>query len=243
MREWILLAAIPLAACGVAASGNDTRGEAATGIGSSRSFDIAGFTAVDLRGSDDVDVKVGSNFSVRAEGPSEELDQLEIRKDGQTLKVGRKDRTGISWGSRDGKGVKVFVTMPSIAGASVAGSGDMAVDRVAGSQFGGTVAGSGDLTVGRIAVDTASLSIAGSGGISVTGEAKRLSMSVAGSGDIDAPRLKAASADVTIAGSGGVTAEVDGPAKVAIMGSGDATLGARARCSTTKLGSGEVRCG
>jgi len=36
---------------------------------------------------------------------------------------------------------------------------------------------------------------------------------------------------------------VTGNATVSLMGSGDVDLGAGAHCTTTKMGSGEVRCG
>ena len=71
----LLLTAAPLAACSV--DGDDGGpGASAAGTGTARTFAVAGFTGVALRGSDDVDVRVGPAFSVRAEGPSAELDKL-----------------------------------------------------------------------------------------------------------------------------------------------------------------------
>ena len=214
---------------------------AASGSGGTRTFAVADFTGVELAGADDVDVRVGGGFSVRAEGPADELDKLDIRKDGSTLKVGRK-RDG-SWSMSSSKGVKVYVTMPAIQAASLAGSGNLMVDKVSGGDFDGDLAGSGDLRIGQLAATTASLNIAGSGGIGAAGQVGRLKIAIAGSGDVDAAGLKAGQADVSIAGSGNVAAEVNGPAKINIMGSGDVTLGGKPRCSTSKMGSGEVRCG
>ncbi|UIJ45938.1 DUF2807 domain-containing protein [Sphingomonas cannabina] len=243
-KVMIVLAALPLAACGSVAMGNDSGSKvSASGSGASRSFQVAGFDHVDLRGFDDVDVKVGPAFSVRAEGPIEELDKLDIRKDGTTLKVGRVNQNGFNWGDHHGKGVRVYVTMPAMKGASVAGSGDMTVDRVAGGDFDGSIAGSGNLTIGELGVNTADLSIAGSGDLKASGQAARMKVSIAGSGDVDAPGLKASTADVSIAGSGGVHANISGQAEVSLMGSGDVDLGPNAHCSTSKMGSGEVRCG
>jgi hypothetical protein len=65
---------IPLAACSFSWNGdNEGSGAAAAGSGTTRTFQVAGFNGIDLRGSDDVDVRVGNGFSVRAEGPSEQL--------------------------------------------------------------------------------------------------------------------------------------------------------------------------
>ena len=238
MRSLILIAMLPLAACSFE---TDAKGAPATGSGDARQFAVADFSGVVLRGSDDVDVRVGPAFSVSATGPSAVLDVLKIERDGDTLKIGRRNRTGINWGPEGH--AKIHVTMPRIVAASVAGSGDMAIDRVAGDRFKGGTAGSGNLRIGALAVKAANLDIAGSGGIVATGSAESLALSIAGSGDIDAPGLKASGATASVAGSGSIRAAVAGDASVNIVGSGDVDLGPQARCTTTKMGSGSVRCG
>src|SRR3546814_16152435 len=65
---------------------------------------------VDLRGSDDIDVRVGPAFAIQATGPAELLDKLEIVRDGDTLKVGRRGNS-VSWGGDKGRANKIMVTM------------------------------------------------------------------------------------------------------------------------------------
>ena len=241
MRGMAMLMLLPLAACGNASGdGGEASGIAGTGSGNARSYQAAGFTGVDLAGSDDVDVRIGSTFVVRAEGAPEDLDRLRIRVDGDTLKVDRRSRTGMNWG---GHKVVIHVTMPRLAEASISGSGSLRADRVEGEEFEGDLAGSGDLVLGAMQVDKASFDIAGSGSVKASGDAGALSIDIAGAGDVEAPELRARSADVSIAGSGNVRAAVAGPAKISIMGSGDVNLGPQARCQTSKMGSGSVRCG
>lgn len=235
------LLAAPLAACSFGSDSDSKPGLPASGSGTTRTFAAADFTAVDLRGSDDVDVRVGTGFSVRAEGPATELDKLKIERDGDTLKVGRINTHGISWGSRNN--VTVYVTMPRIAKGSLAGSGNLTIDRVEGQDFSGELAGSGNLAVAALGVQSAKFDIAGSGDTKLAGTAKQITIEIAGSGDVEASGLKADGADVSIAGSGSVRAEVNGAAKINILGSGDVDLGKGAKCSVTKMGSGEVRCG
>lgn len=242
MRLIALIAILPVAACSYAADHDSKPGIAGSGSGSTRSFAVADFTNVDLRGSDNVDVRVGTGFSVRAEGPSSELDKLKIEKVGDTLKVGRIEGNSFHWGG-DHKGVTVFVTMPRIAEANIAGSGDMSVDRVDGQSFTGNSAGSGDLEVAALNVQAGDFSIAGSGNIKAKGSAKHLKLAIAGSGDIDAGGVKAEGAEVSVAGSGGIRADVTGPANVSVVGSGDVDLGSGAKCTTSKMGSGDVHCG
>ncbi|MFC3579032.1 head GIN domain-containing protein [Sphingomonas hylomeconis] len=235
------LLAMPLAACSFDDPESSTPGLPASGSGTTRTFAAADFTAVELSGADDIDVRVGTGFSVRAEGPSDELDKLRIERDGTTLKVGRVRSHGISWGSKNK--VTVYVTMPRIAAASLAGSGDLTIDRAEGEAFEGALAGSGNLTIGALGVQSAKFALAGTGDIKAAGLAKELEVEIAGTGDVDAAALKAEGADVSIAGTGSVRAQVNGPAKINMLGSGDVDLGPGARCSTSKLGSGEVRCG
>ena len=240
MRLIGLVMMLPLIAC----SANAETGEAAKarGNGPSRDYDVAGFSTVSLRGADDIEVRVGPSYSVRAQGPADELDKLDILRDGDTLKVGRKQSSGWGW-SQSKTPVKIFVTLPRLAGASVAGSGNMSVDRVEGERFRGSIAGSGNLSLGAVRVDEAALSVAGSGDLTGAGEARRLRLDIAGSGDIDARQLTAAEANISIAGSGNARTVVNGPARVSIAGSGDVELGGRPQCTTSRVGSGEVRCG
>src|SRR5947208_10816230 len=93
MNRYMLLALLPLAACSGTAR---SEGTPPSGAGGNRTFAVNGFTSVDAAGPDDVDVRVGSGFSVRAEGDSKILDKLEIVKEGDTLKVRRKQHSGFS---------------------------------------------------------------------------------------------------------------------------------------------------
>lgn len=235
MRTIVMATLLPLAACGNFAQ-DDTPGVQASGSGSSRTYQVADFTAVELAGSDNVEVRVGPGFSVRAEGDPSALDRLKITREGDSLRVSR--RNGTSTGR-----AQVFVTMPVIRGADVGGSGNMMIDRVQAEEFEGRIAGSGNLAIGQIAARETEFSIAGSGDISAAGTTGRLEVNIAGSGSVDAPRLSASSADISVAGSGDVQTIVKGPAEVKSLGSGDIDLGPGARCSVSKMGSGQVRCG
>ncbi len=242
MRALTLALMLPLAACNISWSSDEDDGKPgvpASGSGGARTYAVADFTSIEQAGPDDVDVRVGSGFSVRAEGDSDDLDKLKIERRGDALRIGRKNSIG--WGSSEG--VKVYVTMPRVTGASLAGAGDMSVDRVEGAAFDGSIAGAGTLTLGAVAVQALSLKIAGAGDVAARGDAGALKVSIAGSGNIDGEGLKATSAEVKIAGSGSVKALVDGAATVSIMGSGDVDLGPKARCETKKMGSGNVKCG
>ncbi|MEO5937887.1 MAG: head GIN domain-containing protein [Sphingomonas sp.] len=238
MRSIALLALIPLAAC----SGPGDAKTAASGVNGTKTFAVDGFSAVEATGPDDVDVRVGSGFSVRAEGDTGIMARLEIVRNGDTLEIRRKSNSGFNWGGGERNHLKIYVTMPRITAASTTGSGDMAIDHVDGDAFKVDATGSGDLAIASMNVQRADFSLTGSGNVSAGGSAKTGSFSIAGSGDIDAPKLTLNQADVSVMGSGSVSAAVAGPAKVDVMGSGDVTLTGGAKCTTSKMGSGDIRC-
>lgn len=206
-----------------------------------RGFALSGFDRVVLRGPDDVTVRVGPGFAVRAAGPQAELDRLDISVVGGELRVGRL-RGG--WGGRsyDDGGVTVTVTLPTLRGVSVAGSGNMRVDRATAPRFQAAVAGSGDLEIGALRARAAKLDVAGSGDLAVAGMATQLDISVAGSGDIDAARLASSALTVSVAGSGDVRAATSGRAAISIVGSGDVEVRGTRNCTVSTRGSGEARC-
>jgi hypothetical protein len=206
-----------------------------------RSFSVAGFDRIALKTSDRVEVRRGDTFSVTARGQEKVLASLELVNRDGVLVIGRKrEEGGWRWGDSDG--ARLAIVLPRLSGASVAGSGDMTIDRADGA-FDGDVAGSGDLSIGRLSGDQARLAVAGSGTLSVAGEVGTVNASIAGSGDIRAEQLRATTASVSIAGSGNVGLDVNGTATVSILGSGNADLGRNARCTVNQRGSGKVRCG
>ncbi|WP_294351929.1 head GIN domain-containing protein [uncultured Sphingomonas sp.] len=239
MRYLALALLIPAAACGMTATyatGNQ-EGIAPEGSGASRSYAARDFTRVSLAGPDDVDVRVGP-YSVRAEGDPALLDRLVIQRDGNSLRVGR--RNGMSWTRGS---VRVIVSMPRIEEATIAGSGNFRVARAEGPRFRGAISGSGNLAVAEVRAGEVKFGISGSGDVIAAGQAQALTIRIAGSGNVQARGLTAARATVSVLGSGDVNATVRGPADVRLAGSGDIDLGAAARCTTRKGGSGTVRCG
>lgn len=227
---------LPLAACQSRAEKQGDEAQA-NGTGAKRSYAAAGFTAIDLRGSDDVDVRTGP-FAVTAEGAPEILDRLDIRVVDGTLRVGRKE--GSNW-LRSDHGATIHVVMPRLTAATVAGSGDLSAARAEGD-FNGSIAGSGDLAIADLHAASVDLSVAGSGDAIVGGATDKLEVSIAGSGEVDARRLSAARAEISIAGSGSVRGVVKGPASVSLLGAGDVELTGGAKCKVSSLGAGEARC-
>ncbi|MDF7777908.1 DUF2807 domain-containing protein [Sphingomonas sp. AOB5] len=251
MRTLLLaLAALPLSACHASWDNDHANkqgpGQASadaippSGSGGSRSFDAKDFTEVELFGPDDIEVKYGTAFSVRADGDPKVLDELDITVRGGKLRVGRKSQ-GWGWHSSSDGGVKVQVTLPRLTAASVTGSGDLTADKGEGD-FEAELTGSGNLTIAALTGGSVEFKVVGSGDLKAAGTANRLDGEIMGSGDIDARGLTATGAKISIMGSGNVYGTVKGDANVSIMGSGDAELTGGAKCKISAMGSGEAKC-
>ncbi len=199
------------------------------------------FDGVTLAGPDNVVFTTGSDFSIRAEGDADTLEQLRYRVSGGQLKIGREKNSSLWSGSY--KDATIYVSAPTLKSAKLAGSGDMKVDNMNGESATISVPGSGNIDIS--AVETASLTtkIAGSGDVSVAGTVDEVTISVAGSGDISGKGLKAESATIKIAGSGDVELSSDGAVDATVVGSGDIRIHGNATCKTKSRGSGDITCG
>jgi hypothetical protein len=242
MRTIALLSAAALAALAGACHSAGNAEE--TGPVAQRDFPVAGaFDKIALSGSPDVIVTVGTAASVRAEGEAGMLDRLQINNVGGQLRIGLRNTSGswFSWGHH--RGVTIHVTVPALAGASIAGSGDMRIDRVQGPAFAGTVTGSGGMNIANLTADTASFTVTGSGDITAAGRARQASASLTGSGDLRLAQLETEAATLELAGSGDIGIRATRTAAVELRGSGDIVVAGPAQCAISKSGSGDVRCG
>lgn len=206
-----------------------------------RSFPASGFDRVESAGPWDVTIVTGKTASVRAEGASEDLDRMKVEVKRGQLEIGSK-KSGWNWGWKNNGKIRVFVTMPSLRGVSLAGSGDVSVDRATAKDFSGNIAGSGTLSIASLSTGSAEFNIAGSGSINAAGKCATADVSIAGSGSVAAPNLACETLQVSIAGSGDVTAKASQTANVSIMGSGDVVVTGGAKCTVSKMGSGSARC-
>lgn len=229
-------AALSLAGCGHAP------GQGNGGPTVQRSYQVGPFQQIEVAGSYDVEVTTGGAPAVTASGPQNAIDRLVVEVSGNKLLIHPESHGFFTVGGWNGP-INVHVTAPSLAAASLAGSGGLQVDKVQGNSFEGNVAGSGDLSIGQVSVQSLKLSIGGSGNILAhSGKAAAAEYDIAGSGGIDARAVGAQNANISVAGSGNVNGQASGTANVNIMGSGDVTLTGGAKCTVTRMGSGDAQC-
>lgn len=234
----IAAVAIAATACHVGADAEER--DAGTTV--SRNYQLGAFDKIEVAGPYDVTVTTGGAPGASASGGDKLLDETEVLVEGNILKIRPKKKNGMNWSWGNRGNARFTVTTAVLHGAGIAGSGEIAVDKVVGD-FKGEVAGSGDLEVASINGGDVELGVAGSGEIKVAGTSASTKIDIAGSGDVDASGLAARTATVSIAGSGNVRTSASQTAKVDIAGSGDVAITGGAKCSVSKAGSGNVTCG
>lgn len=241
MRKSIALAAV--AACtAVSACGRVHAEEGGATV--SRNYQVGNFQTIEVAGPYDVEIRTGASPSVAARGSEKLLGRTVVEVKGDRLLIRPEQSRGwFHFGWSTHRHVNFTVTVPQLSGATIAGSGDIKVDKVQGDRFEGNVAGSGGIDVAAMNVGTLKLAIAGSGSAKAgAGKAQSADYDIAGSGDLDAGGIQTQHAKVSIAGSGSVKAHATGTADVSIMGSGDVDVAGGAKCNVSKAGSGNVRC-
>lgn len=205
-----------------------------------RTYEVGPFEQIASVGPQDVVITYGEEFSVRAEGPSGELRDLDVSTDNGTLTIKPRGSFDFDWES-DSQAT-FYITLPRLESVVLTGSGDMTVDRVEGDEFTALITGSGEMQIAGIKVDRAELAVVGSGTLTAWGTARAAEVSIGGSGEVDADGLSSEDADINIGGSGDVEMNVTGAADIAIMGSGDVAITGTDTCSVSRMGSGDVTC-
>ncbi len=231
--------AIGVSGCSQGAESSHDEGDAASSTPENWSG-LRDFTAIDVVGPDDVIVTQGKDFAIRAEGDPKVIARLKIKRDGDTLEIGRRKDSGYGWSSD--KGVTIRVTMPRITSLELTGSGNIDADKVDGDTLEAELTGSGNLRIGTATLKQLDADITGTGDMQIGGSTGEAKISVTGTGDFKGDGLKVGRGKVSLLGTGGSNFASDGPIDIDIMGTGDAVVKGNAQCRSKVMGTGEARC-
>ncbi len=108
-----------------------------------RTYDYRGFSTVDASAGVEVEITVGGDYAVRAEGESEALDRLRIEIDGDALEVGRKSNRGLFSFGRKHHSI-VYVSMPSLEGVNVSSGAEITATGIDAGEFSASVSSGAD---------------------------------------------------------------------------------------------------
>lgn len=206
-----------------------------------RSFPVGGFDRIRSSVPFDIHVRTGTAPAVRANGPQDAVDRLTVSVSGGELVIGTAHGRWWSWHGGHQRAV-IDVTVPMLRAATLAGPGDMTIDRIRTRDFAGSISGPGDMTIAALEAERVMLNLSGPGDLKISGRAATGSLVLHGPGDIHAEGLSLQNADVQLSGPGDIAVHVSGTARGRLSGPGDISITGGARCSISKSGPGDVSC-
>ncbi|MHC5039812.1 MAG: head GIN domain-containing protein [Planctomycetota bacterium] len=173
------------------------------------------FQAIELRGSGEIFVSVGSEPSIVVEIDDNllELITTRVRKGRLVISNDKSFITGI--------GLTVTITLPKLEDVVILGSGNVQIWGLENEDF--------------------TVKIAGSGDVKAVGKSQSVKVRITGSGDADLSELAAKEADVKITGSGDALVNAKEKLRGAITGSGDIGFLGDPEVESHVVGSGEVQ--
>jgi len=198
---------------------------------------VSSFDAVNVSGGMQVLVKQAATISVQVEADENLQEYIETEVSGNKLTIRYRNKVSIHGGK-----VKVYITVPTLNGASISGSGSMSSESEIPSsgEFKAAISGSGNIRM-QTGARNVEARISGSGNIELGGNANDVDVVISGSGSFKGYNLKSKDVSVTISGSGNVETNVDGPLDAKISGSGSVYYKGNAAISLKSSGSGKVK--
>jgi len=205
----------------------------------SETRDVSGFTEVSFAVAGEVYIDLGSRYSVVLEGDKGYIGEIETKVTGNVLRIKTE-----KWFNTGNKKVTVRITMPSLEGVSVSGSGKVTVnDPLKGGDLGIGISGSGKIFLGEVALGEVDCSVSGSGSLNISGDGTidKLEINISGSGDYIGENTRVKSLDARISGSGNCDCYVTEILRAAISGSGDIRYSGNPKIDAAISGSGKLR--
>lgn len=165
----------------------------------SKNFDLDNFESIEISGVYDLEVNVGSDFSIEISGPRDEVDRVQASVSNGVLELDQKERRG-GWG-RKRHGVDATITLPMLKGVSVSGVVD------------------GDIR--NVDAETFKMNISGVGDVTITGKCGTFDANVSGVGDLDAKAMECSIVDVNVSGVGDASVFATDEVDARVSGMGD----------------------
>jgi Putative auto-transporter adhesin, head GIN domain len=201
--------------------------------------DVSGFRDVNFGISGNLYITIGSTYKLTLEGDADYLREIEtVVKDGK-LQI-RRDNYRMFNNER----ANVYITMPSISGLGVSGSGTAKIEStVEADAFNLSVSGSGKVYLADFSADSFGCSISGSGDVIIQGKgsADEGKITISGSGNYAGADFEIDKLSVNISGSGRCDCKAGDSLTARISGSGNVYYSGQPRLDVRASGSGHVR--
>jgi len=169
-----------------------------------RNLDLSGFDRVEISGVYELNVAVGSDYSIELFGPEDEMDRVEASVKNGVLVLDQRDRRRGEkrrrW-NKNREGIDAVITLPSLIGLDVSGVVDGEISGIDSDRF--------------------DIDISGVGDVDLDGECGTLDADVSGVGDLDAEGLQCRVVSVEVSGVGSASVYASDEVDAEVSGMGD----------------------
>jgi hypothetical protein len=187
-------------------------------VAQTRTFSVSGFNKLSMGSAFKIDVKQGSSFSVKAEGRSEDLEDIESAVSGGVLKLRYKNN---GW-SKNRKTVNVSIVMPNLQGVDFSGASTATVAKFSGVQnMDIEVSGASRVNM-ELAAKKVSMELSGASSLTLVGKCEVLNGEVSGASSFKGQDFPAR--EVSIDASGASSAAVVASAVIHAEASGASSI-------------------
>lgn len=166
-----------------------------------QTYDFKDFKAVNIGGVYEVDITVGSSYSISLSGNEDRMENVKVISEDGTLYLGQKSKKYKHKKSHNHKGIVANITLPELDALKVSGVASGDIENVDAKDF--------------------SLSVSGVAEVNIDGTCENLTARVSGVGELDARNFKCEDVDVTLSGVGEVSVYADHSVDVKASGVGN----------------------
>lgn len=198
------------------------------------------FTDISVELAADLYIEQSTDYSVKIEASDNLQEIIETKVKGSTLEIDLKKGKCI----KNNHEIKVYVTLPTLNGVAISGSGDVYIpNKLESDNLDISISGSGNLWLDSLDVNNLETSISGSGDFYLAGvdTAYSQEISISGSGEIHSFDMPVKHSDIRISGSGECEVNATETLKVNISGSGDIIYKGNPIVDQNISGSGSVK--
>ena len=177
-------------------------GWAVNSSASDEAMNFSDFNKIEASNGVEVIVEAGKAFLVTVDAKRErDLDRLVIRKEGDTLHISQKGRTGFTWGLADlaltrSRPVEVSVEMPKLVAISASSGSDVEATGPMGAELLAVANSGSDLSVDAGSANAVVLEASSGAHLSIEGACEALTVSASSGADVDASQFVCGSAIV-----------------------------------------------